>query len=337
MVKKGKAVKQVATAAQLLERAETLVDQLQPELAIKFFQKAAALEPNNSEIYDAIGELATEIGDPHTALQAFLKSIDVAPKHNPGKYLYAAQLVQGEESEKFALQGIAHMSASLAHVPDHLDESKLLKKQICDAYCSLGELYMSDLWYVVASTSQHLSYRSWRSDAHDAEAKCEHYLQEALKFDLGLPDATQAMANFRLVQQRTDEAIAFLDETLKRLNACDEHTMPSLEFRIVTGKLLVEVEKFEQAAYVLEGVMQEDDENAEVWFLVGSCYNALEDYDTALEFLERCDAMLSKLQKDMGDEFELDQQLDTVRSLIESIKQIEPVGDDDGDNDQDME
>ncbi|RHY90940.1 hypothetical protein DYB37_008265 [Aphanomyces astaci] len=279
MVKKGKAVKQVATAAQLLERAETLVDQLQPELAIKFFQKAAALEPNNSEIYDAIGELATEIGDPHTALQAFLKSIDVAPKHNPGKYLYAAQLVQGEESEKFALQGIEHMSASLAHVPDH----------------------------------------------------------EALKFDLGLPDATQAMANFRLVQQRTDEAIAFLDETLKRLNACDEHTMPSLEFRIVTGKLLVEVEKFEQAAYVLEGVMQEDDENAEVWFLVGSCYNALEDYDTALEFLERCDAMLSKLQKDMGDEFELDQQLDTVRSLIESIKQIEPVGDDDGDKDQDME
>ncbi|ETV83023.1 hypothetical protein H257_04764 [Aphanomyces astaci] len=320
MVKKGKAVKQVATAAQLLERAETLVDQLQPELAIKFFQKAAALEPNNSEIYDAIGELATEIGDPHTALQAFLKSIDVAPKHNPGKYLYAAQLVQGEESEKFALQGIEHMSASLAHVPDHLDESKLLKKQICDAYCSLGELYMSDL-----------------CDAHDAEAKCEHYLQEALKFDLGLPDATQAMANFRLVQQRTDEAIAFLDETLKRLNACDEHTMPSLEFRIVTGKLLVEVEKFEQAAYVLEGVMQEDDENAEVWFLVGSCYNALEDYDTALEFLERCDAMLSKLQKDMGDEFELDQQLDTVRSLIESIKQIEPVGDDDGDKDQDME
>ncbi|RHY33722.1 hypothetical protein DYB32_001464 [Aphanomyces invadans] len=314
MVKKGKAAKPVASAAQLLERAETLVDQLQPELAIKFFQKASALEPNNSEIYDAIGELATEIGDPQTALDAFLKSIQVAPKHNPGKYLYAAQLVQGEESEKFALQGIAIMTELLANVPAHLDESKLLKKQICDAYCSLTELYMSDL-----------------CDADDAEAKCEHYLQEALKYDLGLPDATQAMANFRLVQQRKEEAIEYLDETVKRLNACDEHTMPSLEFRIVTGKLLVEVEKYEQAAYVLEGVMQEDDENAELWFLVGSCYNALEDYDTALEFLERCEA------KDLGDEFQLHQQLDTVQSLIESIKQIEPVGDGDDAEDHDME
>jgi len=35
-------------------------------------------------------------------------------------------------------------------------------------------------------------------------------------------------------------------------------------------------------------VMQEDDENAELWYLVGTCYKALEDYDNALEFLERC-------------------------------------------------
>ncbi|KAH9117367.1 hypothetical protein LEN26_007935 [Aphanomyces euteiches] len=317
MVKKGKAV---ATAAQLLERAESLVDECNPELAIKFFQKAAALEPNNSEIFDAIGELATEIRDPETALQAFLRSIELAPKHNPGKWLYAAQLVQGEESEKFALQGIAHMTEQLASIPDHLDTAKLLKKQICDAYCSLGELYMTDL-----------------CDLDEAESKCEQYLLEALKYDLGLPEATQAMANFRLVQQRKDEAISYLDETVKRLNACDEHTMPSPEFRTFTGKLLVEVEKYEQAADILEGVMQEDDENAELWFLVGSCYNAMEDYDTALEFLERCDAMLTKLQTEMGDDFNLDQQLETVRSLIESIKQIEPVEHDDETQDADMD
>ncbi|KAF0697732.1 Aste57867_11618 [Aphanomyces stellatus] len=321
MVKKGKAaVKSVASAAQLLERAESLVDECQPELAIKFFQKAAALEPNNSEIFDAIGELATEIRDPETALQAFMRSMEIAPKHNPGKWLYAAQLVQGETSEQYALQGIAYMNETLAHVPAHLDESKLLKKQICDAYCSLGELYMTDL-----------------CDLDNAESKCEQYLQEALKYDLGLPEATQAMANFRLVQQRKDEAVEFLDETVKRLNACDESTMPSLDFRIFTGKLLVEVEKYEQAAYVLEGVMQEDDENAELWFLVGSCYNEMEDYDTALEFLERCNAMLTKLQTDLGDEFDLDQQLETVQSLIETIKQIEPTEQDEEDENEDME
>ncbi|KDO24295.1 hypothetical protein SPRG_09932 [Saprolegnia parasitica CBS 223.65] len=277
MAKGGK-----ANAAALLAKAEELVDQCQPELAIKFFQKAAALEPTNSEILDAIGELATEIDDPETALQAFGRSIELAPKNNPGKYLYAAQLLVGEESERYTLQGIAIMKELMPALPgiETTDESKLLRKQVCDAYCSLGELYMSDL-----------------CDADDAEAKCEMYLQEAMKYDMGLPEPTQALANLRLTQQRKDEACVFLDETYKRLGACDENTMPSLEFRTFTGKLLIEVEKFEQAAYVLEGVMQEDDENAEVWFLVGSCYKALEDYDTALEFLERCSAMLSKLKK----------------------------------------
>ncbi|OQS07686.1 hypothetical protein THRCLA_00321 [Thraustotheca clavata] len=315
MAKGGK-----VTAQALLAKGEELVDQCQPELAIKFFQKAAAMEPNRSEIFDAIGELATEIGDPDTAAQAFGRSIELAPKSNPGKWLYFAQLVQGEESEKYTLQGIAYMKELMPAMPgiENTDESKLLRKQICDAYCSLGELYMSDL-----------------CDLDDAEAKCEFYLQEAMKYDMGLPEPTQALANLRLTQQRKDDACACLDETYKRLGQCDENTMPSLEFRTFTGKMLIEVEKFEQACDVLEGVMQEDDENPELWFLVGTCYKALEDYDSALEFLERCESMLSKLKKEMGNEFHLDVQLDEVRALIASINEIEPI--EQADEDQDMD
>jgi len=90
-----------------------------------------------------------------------------------------------------------------------------------------------------------------------------------MNLDLGLPEPTQAMANLRLTQQRKEEACTFLDETYNRLCQCgkicfnpyntpiinriivssDENTLPSLEFRIFTGKLLIEVEKYEQACY----------------------------------------------------------------------------------------
>jgi tetratricopeptide (TPR) repeat protein len=200
----------VASAAQLLAKAESLVDECQPELAIKFFQKAALLEPNNSEIQDAIGELATELDDPSTALEAFKRSIELAPKTNPGKWLYAAQLMEGEESEKYSLQGIACMvellsSSTVGREKNMADDdaNKLLKKQICDAFCSLAELYMTDL-----------------CDTNDAEAKCEHYLLEAMHYDLGLPEPTQAMANLRLTQQRKADSCECLDETVRRLNAC---------------------------------------------------------------------------------------------------------------------
>jgi len=98
---------------QLLVKAEALVDECQPELALKFYQKASALQPENSEILDAIGELATEVDEPEIALEAFKKSMQIAPKQNPGKWLYAAQLVQGEESETFSLQGVAVMTELL--------------------------------------------------------------------------------------------------------------------------------------------------------------------------------------------------------------------------------
>ena len=48
------------------------------------------------------------------------------------------------------------------------------------------------------------------------------------------------MANLRLSQVRGPEAVEYIKETCKRLDECDEDNMPSLEFRINTGKLLLE-------------------------------------------------------------------------------------------------
>lgn len=315
------------SAAELVAKAEALVDQCQPELAVRFYEKALLQEPQNTQLLDAVGELSTELDNPERALQVFQQSIALAPAQNPGKWFYLSQLVAGEEAEKYATQGIQYLQqelAALGPAQQQSEEALVLKKQICDAFCSLGELYMTDL-----------------CDHDEAEVRCEHYFTEAMKFDVGLPEPTQALANLRLTQQRKDEALALLEETYRRLNEnCDETSLPPLEFRIFTGKLLIEVEQYEAASDVLEGVMQEDDDNAELWFLVGTCYRAMDDLSNALEFFEKCAKMLKKLKKEFREEFQLGEQLESVEQAVVELQTAianRPADEDDDDDDDEEE
>ncbi|KAG6969769.1 hypothetical protein JG687_00003007 [Phytophthora cactorum] len=293
------------TVAELVAKAEALVDQCQPELAVQFFEKALLQEPGNTSLLDSIGELSTELDNPERALSAFQQSVQLAPAQNPAKYFYLSQLVTGEEAEHYTAQGITFLQQELQqHVDPNTPGALIIKKQICEAFCSLGELYMTDL-----------------CDHEEAESRCENYFQEAMKFDVGLPEPTQALANLRLVQQNKEAADGLLEETYRRLNeSCDEENLPSLEFRTAMGKMLIEVERYEQACDVLEGVMQEDDENAELWFLVGTCYRAMDDLPNALEFFEKCQTMLNKLKKELRDDFYLQDQLESVNETIDELK-----------------
>ncbi|CAI5731255.1 unnamed protein product [Hyaloperonospora brassicae] len=165
--------------------------------------------------------------------------------------------MQSERSGLFDRQELQQQVDSSA------PEALIVKKQICDAFCSL--------------------------------------------------EPTQALANLRLVQQNKEAAEELLEETYRRLTEhCTEESFPSLEFRTATGKMLIEVERYEQACDVLEGVMQEDDENAELWFLVATCYRAMDDLPNALEFFEKCRRMLTKMKKELRHDFYLDDQLETA-------------------------
>lgn len=101
------------SVAELVAKAEALVDQCQPELAVKFFERALAKEPANTALLDAVGELSTELNQPERALEAFQRSIDLAPAVNPAKWFYAAQLVAGEDAERYSLQGIQYLQQEL--------------------------------------------------------------------------------------------------------------------------------------------------------------------------------------------------------------------------------
>mmetsp|Transcript_42292 Transcript_42292/g.50724 ORF Transcript_42292/g.50724 Transcript_42292/m.50724 type:complete len:474 (+) Transcript_42292:99-1520(+) len=179
-----------------------------------------------------------------------------------------------------------------------------VRKQLCAAYCSIGELYLTDLCY-----------------HPNAETECESSIQNALRYDspTSPPDALQAMANLRLSQCRNADALTYMLRVFDRMkkgctmlaslvglgppmnkkeamepNMEAASSLPSFEFRIASAKLLLECAASESdisradapiapgttkgdqcddcceaALFILGSLLAEDDETIEVWYLIG--------------------------------------------------------------------
>lgn len=136
----------VATAEQLVEQGNIALTRLEPELASKFFSNALELAPNDTLIMDSLADVFIQLGENEKAYNLLLKSASDEPTTNPVKWLYLAQLQQGHDALKCYQTGIGLLEASIdtTKPPD-----ANLINQICKAYCSVAELYLSDLWCVL--------------------------------------------------------------------------------------------------------------------------------------------------------------------------------------------
>ncbi len=76
----------------------------------------------------------------------------------------------------------------------------------------------------------------------------------------------------------------------------DSNEMPSVEFRMTSSRLLVELQMFKQAVKVLDSVIQENDENAEAWYLLAFSHFNLKKYKNAKECLKNVKTTMVKLK-----------------------------------------
>ena len=60
------------TAADLLAKAEDMLEKHDHEMAVKFLQRALQQEPDNVAVLDTLGEAVLELGRPEEALQICL-------------------------------------------------------------------------------------------------------------------------------------------------------------------------------------------------------------------------------------------------------------------------
>jgi tetratricopeptide (TPR) repeat protein len=82
----------------LVSHGEIALSQMQMENALGYYEQALSIDALNSNIMDALADIYLSLGESGRAFELLLKSTQVSPEENPGKYLYIAQLQQGEEA-----------------------------------------------------------------------------------------------------------------------------------------------------------------------------------------------------------------------------------------------
>jgi predicted Zn-dependent protease len=156
------------SAAQLVRKAGECVDACQQELAVQFYRRALAMEPQNTTIMDALAELLAELQLEDEAKQLLEASCQLAPNSNPAKWMYLAQVtcdgsqalvcyqsgIKLLQAEMTGLQAAQASCVSVLLLPlvtqclplQNTEELATINNQLCAAFCAVAGLYMTDLW-----------------------------------------------------------------------------------------------------------------------------------------------------------------------------------------------
>ncbi|XP_033983974.1 probable assembly chaperone of rpl4 isoform X2 [Trematomus bernacchii] len=269
---------------QLLEKTEECMDSFDFEMARLFCQRALDVESSNLQALDMQGHICSELGDTEKAKEAFLRAVELSPDVGHSKYMYLGQINTGQESVDFYTKGIQVLLSALekqaqitseaaAAAPADEDAELPTAKDVCVAYCSVAEIYLTDLCM-----------------EEGAGDKCKELIERALQYHHDNPEALQLMASYLFSTERNQEGKEYLlksvglwlpaQEQSAASSSTDEdmqNEIPPYESRVTTAKLLLESEEFEVAVDVLEGLLEEDDEVVQVWYLSGwVCYLQLE-------------------------------------------------------------
>ncbi|KAF4075966.1 hypothetical protein AMELA_G00224980 [Ameiurus melas] len=217
----------------------------------------------------------------------FLKAVELSPEEGHSKYMYLGQIYTGAEAVQYFSKGIEVMlkvidkqvqevsSMGAAALPS---ESPVTAKDVSVAFCSIAEIFFTDLCM-----------------EEGAAERCKETIEKALHYDQNNPEALQLMASYLFSIEKPEEGRDYLMKSVSSWlpsRQKDEDSsagsvqpdedeedeervqsnIPPYESRITSAKLLIEVEEFEMATDVLEGLLEEDDEVVQVWYLLGWLY-----------------------------------------------------------------
>ena len=137
---------------------------------------------------------------------------------------------------------------------------KFKQAKLSEALCGMAEVYMTDL-----------------SFEDDAEQKCEAYITEAVAVcpDELAAGTLQVLASVRISQERVEEAKQALQRSMSVWKdippEAESDSRPDFATRVSLSRLLMEVDMLAEATAVIEGLIKDDDESVESWYLGGWC------------------------------------------------------------------
>ena len=197
-------------------------------------------------------------------------------------------------------------------MPDGEDKQMLLNR-LCGAYCSVGELYMTDL-----------------CEEENAEQNCEGCILHGLSISPDNIDGLVMLASCRMSQCRFDEAEQILMHVSEIIAAIDTTTdyLPAFDVRLFAGKMLLELDnddscrdRCEAAINLFDQLLLENDENNELLFLMATAHYNLQSYTMGLEFATTLERRLKHLIETAGNVPELLAEMEEVQKLIKDLQE----------------
>ena len=288
------------TADELLERVENYIDDYEFELALKFAERALALDPLNPNTLERMAGIHAELGNLSKARELFRKAVEQNPSEGHEKYLYLGQLLEGKEAVEYYLKGIEILKQTNVSVGEgasgssgkNVDKPRL----VSDAYCSLAEIFLTDCCF-----------------EENAEKTCEIYCQQALNSDPNNPEAYVVMANLLLSQENKEKAREMVVKSVniwlpggndseqengfkmeEQKSKEGRESLPSYESRFNVSRILIEVEDYDRAIAVIDGLLEENDEDINLWYLLGWTKFLNKETENAKFFLTKTKKMYEK-------------------------------------------
>ncbi|GFT72089.1 probable assembly chaperone of rpl4 [Nephila pilipes] len=320
----------------LIEEAESAIDSFSYDEAAQKLKDVLKCDSNHLKALEMLAGIYIEQSDWDEAANLLKKCIIISPDTGYSKYFSMGQLTGGEESLTYYQKGIQVLQKELENCenvrPSEEVDSKILIKNLSDAYCSVAEIFMTDC-----------------CDAENAEQQCYSAIQNAIQSNTSNPEAYQCLANFHLVKEQFEEAEEAIEKSLalwlphhEELRDADtqaafkniEILIPSYDSRIQTSKMLIELKMFEKATNILDGLVEEDDEVPEVWYLLG-WMNYMQGHEYKLNahyYLKKATKVSAKLGIDDQDcishAHELLKELEANFPLDDLEEEVEGVEDD---------
>jgi len=272
------------TLEQLLSKCQDLLDCYDYDLAQKFVHRALEMDPDCVRALEYAATLLIEAGDVENARHCLGRAVTVEAESGHRKYFSLAQIMSGKEALQLYQKGIDIIAQEQKRKDGKAAAiASDLKRELSNGFCAVAELYMTDL-----------------CDEDGAQGECESHVARAVGSDEGNPEAWQTKARLSLVMEQFEDAKESARKSLSlwlpkfeavRQNKTSTTTgedeaaataaaaatvvdpvevCPLLyTTRISTAKLLIELEMLDEATQVLEGLVDEDDEVVETWYLLG--------------------------------------------------------------------
>jgi len=276
------------SAEELIKLAEENYETMNYDRCTIIYEEAFRRFSEDDRVLTSYGYFLTNNKEDDKAREVLSQAIYLNPNANPKKYLYIAQLFEGQNSATFYLKAVEILSAQLEELAQTNNQngevdSQDIRKDLSQAFTALGELYMTDL----ALTENAINI-------------CRDYLHRAVEVNETNLDAYYQLMNYYLEVDEPETAGQSATKLMEIYRQADESNNDDFfdeypeETYLGTAKVLIEMQRFADAVFILEDLFEDNNKNMEVLYLLMYSNFMLKNYVACKEYLEDFNQKLEK-------------------------------------------